>query len=69
LRSAATSILACSTFASSATICARAALSSASSVVCLLIRESTVFSWLVTSSGFCEFSITERPISAGLPLA
>ena len=44
-------------------------LSSSSIVVCRLISESTVFIWLVTSAGFCEFSITERPISAGSPWA
>ena len=69
LRWVATNFFAFSTRASSATIRARAFFSSSSNVVCRLINESTVFIWLVTSSGFCELSITESPIKEGSPLA
>ena len=69
VRWVATTCFAFSTLASSATMRARASLRSSSIVVCRLINESTVFIWLVTSSGFCEFSITESPIREGSPLA
>ncbi len=69
LRCAATAVLATSTLASCATIRERACLSRSSRVVCLSINVSTVFSWLVTSAGSCEFSITASPIRAGSPLA